>query len=53
MTSNHWLELCQLAERNCPSALLDVPSLTDADAHGLLLWLRSLDDQRSASNGAQ
>ena len=46
MSTCQWLETCELAERNCPSVLLDLPSLTDADAWGLLLWLRARDEQR-------
>jgi hypothetical protein len=41
-----WLELCELAERHATDALLDIPVMTDTDAHGLLLWLRSVDSVR-------
>lgn len=49
MTPSLWLELSQLAERHCPSMLLDFPSMTDADAFGSLLRLRRLDAEREAA----
>jgi hypothetical protein len=43
MNPSLWLELCELAERYASDALLDIPVITDTDAHGLLLWLRGVD----------
>lgn len=48
MNTNHWLELCQLAENHCPQVLLDLPALTDADAMGVLRWLRRKADEVQA-----
>jgi hypothetical protein len=42
MSPSMWNERCQLAERYARDALMDVPTMTDAEIHGLLLWLRSM-----------
>jgi hypothetical protein len=41
MSRNDWLELVQLAEALCPPLLLDLHLILEADARGILLWLRS------------
>ncbi len=42
MAATDWLELCQLTERLGRSDVLqDLHSLTDADAYGVLTWLRN------------
>jgi hypothetical protein len=46
MTPSLWLELSQLAERHCPSMLLDFPSMIDADAYGAGGAVRRLDSDR-------
>jgi hypothetical protein len=40
MSRADWLELVQLAEVFCPAVLLDLPSLLETDARGVLFWLR-------------
>ena len=40
MSRNDWLELVQLAEAQCPVIVVDLPLLSDADAAGVLRWLR-------------
>ena len=41
MGRQDWLELFQLAEVLCPTVLLDLRAMLEADAQGLLLWLRA------------
>ena len=49
MSRSQWLELCELAEKHCPSVLLDLESFTDDTAQGVLKWLRT--QSEVAANG--
>ena len=49
MNGSQWLELCELAEKHCPTVLLDLESITDETALGVLKWLRT--QSEVATNG--